>query len=118
MSALKQTVLSLVGPHLTLDARVASVIDVSENFRFIDIEAELFKKRDLQIGEKVQINIGDWLMRTYTPLSINQENGRLGVLAYLHGNGPGSQWARKINAGDRCQLIGPHASLKLPRTEK
>jgi ferric-chelate reductase (NADPH) len=113
-SLIKRTLLGWVGPNILYGARIAEVTRVSENFRFIDIETEIFKTKNLQIGEKVQINAGDWNLRTYTPLSLNPEYGLLGVLVHLHGNGPGSQWASQVRVGDMCQVFGPHASLKLP----
>ena len=113
-SLLKRAVLNVVGPRLLLSARIAEVHEASENFRFIDIESEAFKSMVLRPGEKVQINTGAWCLRTYTPLSLDAEEGRLGILAYVHGQGPGSRWAAQARAGDPCQLLGPRPSLRLP----
>jgi ferric-chelate reductase (NADPH) len=108
----------MIGNRVLATGRIAEVNEVSQNFRLIDIEAEAFKTLKLNPGEKVQINTGDWNLRTYTPLSINPEMGRLGILAYIHGNGPGSRWAANARAGDLCQFLGPRSSLKLEVDER
>jgi ferric-chelate reductase (NADPH) len=118
MSALKRTILSVVGPHVLSEGRVADVNEVSEHFRFIDIESAIFKTAVLRPGEKVQINTGDWNLRTYTPISINSESARLGILAFIHGKGPGSLWAAMAQVGDSCFFLGPRPSLKLPESEE
>ena len=33
------------------------------------------------------------------------------ILIFLHGNGPGSDWAACLQQGDSCQFIGPRSSL-------
>lgn len=112
MSALKRTVLSMIGSRLLLSARISGLHKASENFRFIEIEAEAFKAMELRPGEKVQINTGDWDLRTYTPISLDAEAGLLGILAYIHGQGPGARWAATVRPGDPCQLLGPRPSFK------
>ncbi len=114
MSMLKRSLLRVVGPKLLIEARVADVLQVSESFRFIEIEAEELKSVRLQPGGKVQINTGDWNLRTYTPFSVDAELGRLGILAYVNGRGPGSKWAQNVQSGDTCYLRGPSQSLSFP----
>jgi ferric-chelate reductase (NADPH) len=118
MSAIKKTILSVVGNRLFETGRIAEVNEVSPNFRLIDIEADLFKEATFQPGQKIQVNTGNWELRTYTPLSINPEMGRLGVLAYIHGKGPGSSWAANTRPGDSVQFFGPHRSIKLAEPER
>jgi NADPH-dependent ferric siderophore reductase len=113
MSIIKRTLLSAIGDRFLDEVKVADVVEVSRNFRFIELEAEVFKATEFSVGEKIQINVGDWNMRTYTPLSINRESGRLGILAYLHGKGPGSDWALTVRSGDQCRALGPRPSLRL-----
>lgn len=113
MSALKKAILGLVGERFLSEARVAETNAVSRSFRFIDLESPAFRGLRWRPGEKVQINVGDWNVRTYTPLSLDPEEGRLGVLAYVHGNGPGSRWAATARPGDVCRVLGPRASLNV-----
>lgn len=114
MPSFKRTVLNLIGDRLMTQAQIADVVEVSKSFRFIEIESKSFKNLKLNPGEKIQINIGHWEMRTYTPLSLDRELGRLGILAYVNGHGPGSLWVSSVKAGDACQVFGPRTSLRLP----
>lgn len=116
MSVIKRTILNAIGSRFTNTGRIADVHEASANFRFIEIEAEAFLGMNLRPGDKVQINTGDWNMRTYTPFSLNPESGHLGILAFLHGKGPGSDWAATLKVGDTCQIFGPRQSLKIPES--
>lgn len=113
MSKIKKTILGLVGDTFLETAQVASVEVVSDHFRLIALQSPSFKKSPWQPGEKIQINVGEWNVRTYTPLSIDADKSELKILAYIHGNGPGSRWASQVKAGDACQFLGPRASLSL-----
>lgn len=55
--------------------------------------------------------------RTYTPMSWDAGNGRTRLLAFAHGDGPGSRWADGLREGDTCQFFGPRHSLDLTRFE-
>ncbi len=63
-------------------------------------------------GDKVQIQLGGWVQRTYTPMDWDTEAGRTRILVYLHSGGPGVQWARTARAGDGCIVFGPRRSVK------
>jgi NADPH-dependent ferric siderophore reductase len=45
-------------------------------------------------GDKIQVQLGGWTQRTYTPLDWDADAGRTRILNYLHADGPGTQWAR------------------------
>ncbi len=95
-------------------ARVAAVEALSPRFRLIDLEGECLKNVAWQPGQKVQVAIGAGLSsRTYTPMSWDADAGRTRMLAYLHGDGPGSRWAGSLLAGQVCQFLGPRRSLDL-----
>ncbi|MES2745005.1 MAG: siderophore-interacting protein [Bdellovibrionota bacterium] len=111
MASLKQTILGWVGDKFLETATVSSVESVSENFRIITLHAAALTKVRWASGGKIQINVGEWNVRTYTPVSIDSETGQLRIVAYLHGKGPGSRWASEIKVGDECQYLGPRESL-------
>ncbi|RZA17140.1 MAG: hypothetical protein EOP10_23300, partial [Proteobacteria bacterium] len=111
MASLKQTILGWVGDKFLETAIVHAVESVSDNFRIITLRASAFSKAQWAPGEKIQINVGDWNVRTYTPISIDRETGQLRIVAFLHGQGPGSRWASEIKSGDDCQYLGPRVSL-------
>jgi NADPH-dependent ferric siderophore reductase len=93
-------------------ARVAAVEVLSQHFRLIDLEGEALKGIAWAVGQKLQISMGTGLTaRTYTPISWDAERGRTRLLAFAHGDGPGSRWADALREGDSCQFFGPRRSL-------
>lgn len=68
-------------------------------------------------GDKIQIQLGGWTQRTYTPMGWDAEGGRTRILVYLHAGGPGAQWARALRKGDDCVVFGPRRSVRLTRPQ-
>lgn len=103
---------------LTRRARVANVETLSPHFRLIDLEGEALKSVAWTVGQKIQISMGSGLTaRTYTPMSWDANIGRTRMLAFAHGEGPGSRWAGGLREGDRCEFFGPRRSLDLSGLE-
>ncbi|MBW7969733.1 siderophore-interacting protein [Bradyrhizobium sp. BR 10289] len=95
-------------------ARVTSVETLSPRFRLIALESEALKDVVWTAGQKVQVAMGAGLSaRTYTPMSWDTAHGRTRLLAFTHGDGPGSRWASGLRDGDTCQFFGPRRSLDL-----
>ena len=111
MSVIKNAIAEFVGERIGSVARVAAVTSISPSFRFIDLESEAFRKAVWSPGEKIGIIAGG--KRVYTPISIDPSRGQLRLLAFLHGSGPGSDWAASVEVSDECHFMGPRASLPL-----
>lgn len=96
-------------------SEVTAVVDVAPDLRSIELSGEALRKATWQVGDKVQVRTGlDGLtLRTYTPISWDATRGSTRLLAYPHGDGPGSAWVRAASVGSPCQLFGPRRSLKL-----
>lgn len=95
-------------------ARVAAVETLSPHFRLIDFAGEALKGVAWLPGQKVQMAIGPGLStRTYTPVFWDAHAGQARLLAFLHGDGPGSHWAAGLRKGESCQFLGPRSSLDL-----
>lgn len=95
-------------------ARVAAVQTLSPRFRLIDLEGEALTGVAWLPGHKVQVAVGSGLSsRTYTPMSWDADSGRTRLLAFLHGDGPGSRWAAGLLQGESCQFLGPRGSFDL-----
>ena len=95
-------------------ARVAAVETLSPRFRLVELEGEALRNVAWTAGEKIQVAMGSGLSaRTYTPMSWDAGNGRTRLLAFAHGDGPGSSWAGGLREGDTCQFFGPRRSLDL-----
>lgn len=113
MSPLPQFVTSAVTKMLFRSAVVSEVVPLSGHFRLIQLESEELKDIAWVAGQKIQIHLGDLMCRTYTPIEWNRVEGRTRFVAFLHGNGPGSEWASSVKPGKSCQFIGPRSSLDL-----
>ncbi|HLU70234.1 MAG TPA: siderophore-interacting protein [Fibrobacteria bacterium] len=124
---LKQRLLGVVGNRLFAKGEILAVSDPAPRFRLIEIRSPAFWDREWVPGAKIQINVGAWNVRTYTPVSLDPKWGTLKILAYRHASAPeteasqaieapGSRWAAQLFPGDTCRFIGPRASLRVPET--
>ena len=88
---------------------------LADRFRLITLEGPALKGVAWTPGHKVQIAMGSaFVARTYTPIDWDASSGRTRILAYAHGDGPGSAWVRSVRPGDSCDIFGPRASLEMP----
>ncbi|WBL81254.1 siderophore-interacting protein [Bradyrhizobium xenonodulans] len=95
-------------------ARVVTIEILSPHFRLVELEGEALKDVAWTAGQKIQVAMGTGLSaRTYTPMSWDRGRGRTRLLAFAHGDGPGSRWASGLHEDDICQFFGPRRSLDL-----
>jgi len=97
----------------TRSAAVADIADIGPAFRLITLAGDALRGVDWTPGDKIQLQLGGWVQRTYTPLDWDAVNGRTRILVYLHTDGPGTQWARSVRKGDACLIFGPRKSIQL-----
>ena len=97
----------------TRSASVADTVDIGSAFRIITLAGDALRDAAWSPGDKIQLQLGGWVQRTYTPLDWDAESGRTRILAYRHGDGPGAQWARTARRGDACAVFGPRKSIQL-----
>jgi ferric-chelate reductase (NADPH) len=95
-------------------ARVIAAATLSPRFRLIDLEGVAFEGDRWSPGEKVQVKLdGGFMTRTYTPMRWDAARGVTRLVAFAHGEGPGSDWVRHAGPGDERQVFGPRRSLDL-----
>lgn len=95
-------------------ARVIAATTLSPRFRLIDLEGVTFEGDRWSPGQKVQIKLdGGFMTRTYTPMRWDAARGVTRIVAFAHGEGPGSDWVRHASPGDERQVFGPRRSLDL-----
>jgi len=99
-------------------ATVASLQDIASGFRRVSLAGDALRGVAWTPGQKVQLMLGGWVQRTYTPLSWDIDRGVLELLAYVHGEGPGAAWARALVPGASCAVFGPRSSLDLQRVAR
>lgn len=103
-------------------ASVASVESLGPHFRLLTLAGDALQGAAWRPGDKVQMALGGFVSRTYTPLSWDAQRGSTQLLAYLHGDAPhatpGTAWADGAARGDACQVFGPRPSLKLAQRSR
>jgi NADPH-dependent ferric siderophore reductase len=93
-------------------ATVTANEQLADRFHLITLEGRALEDMTWRPGQKVQIAMGSaFVTRTYTPIEWNASTGRVCILCYAHGDGPGSAWVRTASPGDACDIFGPRASL-------
>lgn len=97
----------------TRSARVLEIEEIGDAFRIVTLGGEALRDADWTPGDKIQIQLGGWTQRTYTPMGWDAEGGRTRILVYLHAGGPGARWARTLRKGDDCVVFGPRRSVRL-----
>lgn len=95
----------------TRKVRVVDLENVGTAFRIVTLRGDSFGSIEWTPGDKIQILLGGWVQRTYTPMEWDGASGRTRILIYLHSGGPGVQWARTLQIGDEYDAFGPRASL-------
>lgn len=100
----------------TRNAQVLDITDIGNAFRMITLGGEALRHTEWTPGDKMQIQLGGWQQRTYTPIDWDNETGRTRILIYLHADGPGTEWARALRKGDSCMVFGPRRSVRLTRS--
>jgi NADPH-dependent ferric siderophore reductase len=99
----------------TRSAQVLDIEDVGSAFRILTLGGDAMRDVAWTPGDKIQLQLGGWVQRTYTPMDWDSVAGRVRILVYLHAGGPGAQWARGVRVGDACVVFGPRKSLRLAR---
>jgi len=97
------------------NAQVVDVEDVGAAFRVVTLGGESLRNAGWTPGNKLQIQLGGWVQRTYTPIDWDAESGRTRILVHLHSGGPGAQWAHAVRTGSECIVFGPRKSIDLTR---
>lgn len=96
----------------TRSAHVVDIVDIGSAFRIITLGGDGLRHVAWTPGDKLQVQLGGWVQRTYTPIDWDPVAGRTRILVCLHAGGPGTQWARMVRKGDDCILFGPRKSIQ------
>lgn len=103
---------------LTRAATVTAIEDLTPHFRLVDLQGEALKDHVWVAGQKMQMQLGGFVSRTYTPMSWDNDKGHTRFLAYIHGDAPASRWASALKTGDTVAILGPRHSLDLSSVQK
>lgn len=100
----------------TRSAHVLEIAEPGNSFRLITLGGEALRGVDWTPGDKIQVQLGGWVQRTYTPIDWDGVQGRTRILVCLHAPGPGTAWARRLQTGDPCVVFGPRKSIQAGRS--
>ncbi len=117
MSTVKKILVKILGPIILSKSKIVSNEQLSPHFHLLTIQGRNLKKEWIP-GQKIQIQLKDDEMRSYTPCSWNSKTGVMQTLVYMHGKGPGALWARDAKAQSKVTVLGPKKSLKLEEETK
>lgn len=111
MPSAKAAIQGLLGRLVFRDATVTRAEEIGRHFRRLVLSGPALRGVTWTPGDKLQVFLPEVGTRTYTPLRWDPSTGETELLAYLHGDGPGTQWARTVSAGAAIQVFGPRSSL-------
>jgi len=111
MPTLSRILSSAVEKLLFHPVTITGVEAVGESFRLLTMQGVGFQSVKWIPGQTVQIFLGNLTKRAYTPMSLDADAGSASFLFYLHGKGPGSEWAASARAGNICQVMRPKDSI-------
>lgn len=117
MSTLKKILVKILGPIILSKSKIVSNEQLSPHFNLLTIQGKNLRKEWIP-GQKIQIQLKDDQMRSYTPCSWDSKAGVMQTLVYMHGKGPGALWARDAKAQNKVIVLGPKKSLKLEEETK
>ena len=115
MNLIAKTLSDTAASIFSRTAEITAIVEHGPHFRTIELQGDAVKKAVWAPGHKLQVRtepVG-LSLRTYTPTAWDTATGTTRLLAYAHGNGPGSKWVMAAALGDGCQFFGPRPSLKL-----
>lgn len=102
----------------TQTASVVTVRTLGPRWRLITLDVGPAATAKWMPGDKLQIAVEGLKSRTFTPFTWDFAPGRLELLAHLHGDAPAADWARSVQAGATCQVIGPRRSMRLDELDR
>jgi len=97
----------------TRTASVSAIEQLSDNFRLITLSGPKLCGVRWVPGMKVQMALGGFTARTYTPIEWDGTNGVTRLVAFAHGDAPGARWIRGLEVGASAPVFGPSSSLDL-----
>lgn len=110
---IKKTLHFAMDPFLT-KATIEEVVQLNSSFTLIKMKCLGLKELKWNPGDKMQIEIGDFKDRSYTPFEVDTNHQTLKILGFKRDRSPASDWLKKVKAGDACDFFGPRASLAVP----
>jgi NADPH-dependent ferric siderophore reductase len=110
MASAKGVLLDVFSRFITRTARVSAVRDIGPGLRVVGLVGPDLRDASWVAGDKIQILLPTRDVRTYTPSRWTGDE--LELVAFDHGDAPGSTWSRRAKVGDELRFVGPQRSLR------
>ena len=107
MPELPKVLTDIATALFTKPATVTAVSYPDKYLKKIVFTGDALKGLKCPPGAQIEPRVSDRHMRHYNPSAYDAATGTMEMLIYLHGMGPGSAWAEKIQAGDKLNIMGP-----------
>lgn len=107
MPELPKVLTDIATALFTKPATVTAVSYPDKYLKKIVFTGDALKGLKCPAGAQIEPRVSDTHMRHYNPSAYDATTGTMEMLIYLHGKGPGSAWAEKIQAGDKLNIMGP-----------
>jgi NADPH-dependent ferric siderophore reductase len=107
---LADTMITVANPWLR-QAVVANIAMITDELKQVTFKGD-FDHENFLPGKIVQFRVDDTSFRHYTLSSFNKQQGLCTVLFYLHGKGPGSQWASSLQEGQQVKFRSGEGKLQ------
>lgn len=97
---------------------ISKIEKLTKTFTLVEITGEELKSAKWIPGCKLQVDItNEFTFRTFTPIYLDQEAGKLSFLCYRRSGHPATKWVDALNVGAECEVFGPRESLNFSGAE-
>jgi NADPH-dependent ferric siderophore reductase len=96
---------------------ISGVRPVGSHLRVVEITGDCLKGATWIPGQIIQVKVGGFTTRAYTPMRWDPVAGSIEFAIFIHGHGPGSSWAQGVIEGDTCSVLRPKRALDLSGIE-
>ncbi|PJZ84281.1 FAD-binding oxidoreductase [Leptospira harrisiae] len=116
-SFFKRSIKSVFSIFLT-QTKVSKIEQLADGFLLIEMTGTKLKEAKWIPGSKVQVDVGNLTYRTYTPISVDKNEGKLSFICFKRSEGPASTWIHSLKVGNPCEVFGPRESLDFSNMEE
>ncbi|EKJ87576.1 NADPH-dependent ferric siderophore reductase [Leptospira meyeri] len=116
-SSLFKRILKSVFSIFLTQTKISKIERLTNTFVLIEMSGKKLKESKWVPGGKVQIDVGNFTYRTYTPINVDKVEGKLSLLCYHRNESPASHWINALKVGNPCEVFGPRESLDFSNLE-
>ncbi|APR87331.1 Iron-chelator utilization protein [Minicystis rosea] len=107
---------NVLEPRFARRALVTDVVDLAPGLRRVRFAGDALRGVSFLPGQEVEFRVSDRAFRHYTPSRFDAARGEMEIVFFLHGDGPGTTWARKLAPNDHANVLGPGGRFALHDT--